>query len=274
MKAVYQYPTCREFFRAVLADRIGRRPGYSLRSLARSVDVSPTQLCQVLNGRKRMSPTSALRVGKKLGLPTREQTYLTLLAQYELETDPAGRAEIHSRIEGLRPDATHDVDADSFRVIANWYHFPILQMTYLDDCDLSAVSISRRLGISELEAGEAVDRLQRLGLLAKDARGRWKSANARVVVGASERNDAIRQFHRQMLIRAIGSLETQTPDQKKIGSETFAGDPEQLSEANEILEETFNRILALFGKGKKKTRIYHLGIQLFELTTPVGRRVR
>ena len=71
------------------------------------------------------------------------------------------------------------------------------------------------------------------------------------------------------MLKAIHSLTTQSPAEKFIGSETFAFDVADLSKASEIIEECFSKITALAGTKKNKKNVYHMGVQLFNLTKDI-----
>ncbi len=74
-----------------------------------------------------------------------------------------------------------------------------------------------------------------------------------------------------MLGKAQGVLHTQTNDQKSVGSETMVMGVEDLAEANDIIESCFQQILALSNRSKNKTHVYHVGIQLFQVSKkPTG----
>jgi uncharacterized protein (TIGR02147 family) len=79
-------------------------------------------------------------------------------------------------------------------------------------------------------------------------------------------NEALRRFHRQMLGKAVESIDTQTPQEKIIGSETFAISEDVLEEANQLAEEFFQKMAQLRKKSKNPTQVYHLGVQFFNLT--------
>jgi uncharacterized protein (TIGR02147 family) len=79
-------------------------------------------------------------------------------------------------------------------------------------------------------------------------------------------NQALRKYHRQLLERAIESLETQTPQEKLVQSQIVAMGTEQLKEADRLTEKYFAKISALAAASPKKTDIYHVGVQIFNLS--------
>ncbi len=262
---IFQYSSHRTFLRDTLAERIGRNSAYSLRGFAKSLEVSPALLSQVINGKRNLSFHCSLKVARKLGLGPSETEYFCLLSQFESETDPEARASITDRLNLLNPQRkTTDLSIDVFTAISEWYHIPILVMTDLPPEEFAPRRIARRLGITEVEVVSAIDRLERLGLL-ENLNGRYKRVHDNPIFSSQTASQALRHFHRQMLGRAIQSLEQQTPLQKYVGSETFAFDINGLRQFERMAEEFFAKTIALARGQKRKHAVYHLGMQLFEI---------
>jgi uncharacterized protein (TIGR02147 family) len=257
----------REFLKSELASRFKKNPKYSLRARARQVGVSPATLSLVMKGTRGLSQDSALKVAQRLQLKRREQEYFCLLVQHASCANPELRESIHLRLTSISPKrAPKDIDLDVFKTIADWHHFAILELTQLPTFLLSAQTAARALGIAKIDCELAIDRMKRLGLLKADEQGVLRKSHSKILTKSKSPNQALRSFHKQMLSKAIDSLETQTPDEKIVGSETFAFDPSQISEARELTEEFFQKMVALAAKSKNKSAVYHFGLQLFNLT--------
>ena len=135
--------------------------------------------------------------------------------------------------------------------------------------DLTNESAAAALGISKTEAQYAIDRLIRLELLVINKKNKLHKASNILLSNSDIPNSALRKYHEQTLLKAIHSLTTQSPAEKFIGSETFAFDVADLSKASEIIEECFSKITALAGTKKNKKNVYHMGVQLFNLTKDI-----
>jgi uncharacterized protein (TIGR02147 family) len=261
----------RAWLKNLMAERLARNPRLSLRSFAKTSGVAVSTLSMALSGKTNLSPTKALTIARRLGLPEHESERFILLVQYENETNPdfkevLGR-KLSAQSEGLPP--AHDIDVDRFKMIADWYHLPLLQMVGHSKLPQTPAKMAARLGISPIEAETALSRLERLGLVVSDKKGALKCTKSRIVFRSPTPSEALRSFHRQMLEKTIASLETQTPREKWIGTETLAFDPQQLDAAGALLEECFQKVCGLAATSKHRSEIYHLATQFFRLTTPV-----
>jgi uncharacterized protein (TIGR02147 family) len=174
---------------------------------------------------------------------------------------------LEKKINKMRPkNKIADLSLDIFRVISDPAHVTILEMSSISNLNLDSALAAKAVAISEIEAQVIIERLDRLGLIEKNEKGFYQKSSDDLLVKSEKPNIALRSFHKKTMEKAISSLETQTNKEKFVGSETFAFNAEDLKDAEEILEECFSKILALSQNTKKKNAIYHLGIQLFNLT--------
>jgi uncharacterized protein (TIGR02147 family) len=263
---IFEHQNYRTYLRAVLVSRISINPAYSLRCLAMELGISPALLSLVISGRKNFSTDRALGVAQKLELNRSESEYFCALVQFETAKTETLKNQCLEKMRRLnRNKPITDLNTDFFHVIAEWYHIPILLMTDLDDFELSPKSAAKHLGISVLEASAALDRLQRLELLERDTAGRWRRVPENGLFKSETANRGLQHFHRQMLMMAMRSLETQDNREKVVGSQTFSVDVEQLPAARKMIEEFLNAVAGHFDKGNKRTEVYHLGVQLFNV---------
>src|SRR5690348_4028519 len=108
-----------------LARRTRANPAYSMRSLAKSLEMSPSQLCEILGGRKNMSERTRARVAKKLGWSAR----------------PTSRK------------AAGDIKRMS------WWHLAIVELSAAEKIPVDTGRLGRRLGISASTAKLAIEDL-------------------------------------------------------------------------------------------------------------------
>lgn len=265
----------RSYLKAVLAERVTENPGYSLRAFAKRLDMAPSTLAEVLKGKSGISQDRAVKIANKLGLTDQEKTYFCLLIQFEATKSNELKESILERLNEINPRTKpRDLSVDIFTAMANWYHVAILEMTYLEDLKHTPEAMAIELGISAIEACAALERLERLELLEKTLDGKYVKTDAGFRVEFGSSNIALRKFHKQMLEKSIESIESQSPQEKFIGTETFPLDPAQLKKAGELAEEFFQKILKLSRESKAKSHVYHAGVQVFRLTQPKALKKR
>jgi uncharacterized protein (TIGR02147 family) len=157
---------------------------------------------------------------------------------------------------------------DQFKVISDWHHFAILELTKVAGFRSSPAWIGRKLEVSTYEAKLAVERLVRLGLLKKKAR-RLEPTHGALVSGNGAPSEAVRRYHRQLLDKAKQAVSRQTVGERDISALTFAlrrSDvplvAEKIRKFRREINEEFERLVPA-GSAEE---VYGLSFQLFRLT--------
>ena len=160
------------------------------------------------------------------------------------------------------------LQADAFTVVADWYHFALLSLMETSDFTPSPAWIARRLGISSVEAREAVERLERLGLARRSVE-QLVPTHKSLTTSHDIPSSALRRSHAQQLEMARQSLEEISVAERDITSIMLAIDPSRLPEAKEAIKK-FRRAMAKNLESGNRSEVYTLSVQLF----PVSKRRR
>jgi uncharacterized protein (TIGR02147 family) len=264
---IFEHTDYRGYLKSVLAQRIAKNPKYSLRAMARSFSISPALLSQISNGQRNLTALNAVRLAKKLGLNKRETDYFCSLVQYQEAKHIESKALLLEKINSLRSRRDiHNLPLDTFKAMADWYHYAIIEALRIQKFKPTPKNLSKRLGISPIEAEVALERLVRLKVIEPTENGGYRQCQAGRKAVSTDATLALQTFHQQMLEKAIASLSSQTPKQRHIGSETFALDVSQIPEAQRRINDFLDDMADFFASGEKPSEVYHLGIQLFRLT--------
>lgn len=234
-----------------LARRQTRNSSYSLRAFAKHLGVGATTLSDVLSDKRNLSKTNLKKVMDKLLVSPAEQEKLWL--HYK---ETANRAtEVDERIT---------LDEDTFRLIADWQYLAILSLAKIKGCRSESEWIAGRLGIKIAEAGEALERLFRLGLI-KKARGRLTRTSRPLTTTIDIPSAAIRKHHTQNLRLAENSINNDAVTLRDVGSVTMPVNLEKLPQVKELLLKTRKKVAALL-EDDNASEVYTLSFQLFPLT--------
>lgn len=229
------------------ARRRARRQSYSLRAFARQLRLGSGPLSELLRGKRPLTGALAERIADALGLdPTARERWVI-----------AATRDNGAAVATPSPRA---LDDERFALIADWHHYGILSLLETKEWRDSYRWIADRLGIRENQAQEAMQRLHRLGLVAR-RRGRWVPTGAWTSTHDVP-SAALRKHHRQLLAQAIDSLDSASVDERDVTSMTLAIDPKRLPEAKRRIK-AFRRELAAFLEGGEATAVYQLCLQLF-----------
>ena len=85
-------------------------------------------------------------------------------------------------------------------------------------------------------------------------------------------SDAVRNYHRQMIKKALYALEMQPVQERDISGIGFACDLEDLDSIRNEISEFQDQLAAKYSKSrsKKVTDVFHLEMALFKLTQGIG----
>jgi uncharacterized protein (TIGR02147 family) len=205
-------------------------------------------LSKILNGKRKLSRSALSKLSEKFPLPPE------ILEQTE---DRSLKTRFTS------------IDVEHFRLISNWYHYAILEMTRLSDFKPDPTWMAQYLGISQAEALAAIARLQDCGLLQITDCGQWKILN-NTTTQHRFTHLAFRQLQKQILEQAIQALEQIPIEERDQSSITMCVDKKRIARAKQKIK-TFRRDLMTYLEGgSKKDAIYQLSISLF----PAGNKDR
>ena len=148
-------------------------------------------------------------------------------------------------------------------MISEWHYSSILELLDTENFDSNPRWIAKRLGIGEVEAALAIDRLKRIGFITEKDDRLFKSTPA--ISTGDVPSPAIRKFHSQMLKKAEVAVEGQTIEERDLSGVTLAIDIRKISEVKELIGK-FRRDLVKLAKTDTNQEVYHLAIQFFKVT--------
>lgn len=246
-------------FRAVLQDELLKRcrsnPSYSLRSFARSLKVEPSALSQIINGKRPLTEKMKIRLGSALGM-----------SMHALEKLPLDDRQKRGK---AIPRSYGQIAHDTFAIIAEWYHYAILELTYIQGFQSDATWISRKLGITKSEANIGIERLFRLGLLKKKSNGAWYDASDSgelTHLAPDVTSAAARKYQIELLELSKRAVQEVDLKDRNHTSATLCFDTEDMEDAVEAIAAFRRKFAQEFQPRKKAKAVYQLQISFFPLS--------
>jgi uncharacterized protein (TIGR02147 family) len=255
--------TYRALLREELEKRCERNPRYSLRSFARDLGLAPARLSDVLRGRYGISRVAAETLAKKLGWNAEERAYFSDLVESEHARSKIRRESAAERLQSLS-QTYQQLSVDGYQVVADWYHYAILELTITKTFQSDLAWIAKTLGISEHIVTAAVERLKRLELL-EDKNGKLVPTDAFTASPDGIPSESIKKNHQQILEKAITAIREQTVEERDFSNMVLAVSKQDLPRAKEMIKRFRREFDAEFGKAATKDEVYCLGVQFFRL---------
>lgn len=223
-----------------------KNPSYSLRALARRIDLSPGALSEVLSGRRPITRKNALKLASSTLLTTEEKLRLSkLLALGEKET---------RRVLG----------PEMFDLVDDWKYFAILSLTELDHPPQRPEDFAKLLNVGEKEIAKYLERLVDLEMLAQA--GNEFFANELPILSSDGLSpETSLQSHMKDLALAKTALHS-VPTEVDFSSVTFAASAAQIELARRLIRHFRGRLGEAMGRSEKD-QVYRLSVSLYPLTS-------
>jgi len=239
-----------------------KNPKFSLRALAKKMKVSPSHLSRFLNGKKQFSYPNTIRILRELELSTQqiERILFVLKEQENVKKDLIYKKNVK------KDDRKKSIlDYQTFKIVADWYHFPILELIRTKGFKNDISWISRRLSLDSHIVAEGLSRLEALGFI-KRFNDKIELSQGDIFYTSNDiQSAAIKQHHLQMITKATEALFEQEVDQREFQALNLNFNPDDLNEAKKEIREFTKRFTKKFSQ-KSGDEVFQLNIQMFSLT--------
>ncbi len=237
-----------------------KNANYSVRAFANYLKISAATVSHLLSGKRQPSAKYAERLFLKL------------------EIDPQNKKIILENLKNKIVAENHPenkkynlIALDSFKLMSEWYHYAILEMTFLNDFKFDHTWIAQQLNISVTESRQAIDRLLRLDLLEEKINPDTKRKTLIKTTAFLTNGDdsltstAHKQLQRHILQKALDAIDHVSIENKDISSMTMAIDEKKIPQAKKLITK-FRRDMCDFLETDNQTRLFNLAIQLYPIS--------
>lgn len=256
MEVVSNISSGRTWLENILSEKIKKNPSYSLRAFSKKVGVSPSVLSRILSGKRNLTFKLALRIADALAFGPDEREHLFRL--FSKEEDVGKESALQTRV-------SKDLTIDCFNAMSDWYHYGLTQLLFIDTFKEDYKWMAKTLGVSELQVKLAIERLLRLEILDRDENGKLYRTATHLSSTTDIVSAGLKKFQKQILEKAITSLEEDNIFERDITSITMAVNEDNIPRAKEEIKKFRQHMADLLEDGNK-TRIYNLGVHLVPLS--------
>ena len=238
------------FLTSELSKRVESNAKYSLRAFAKYLDLSPAALSLILQ--KKRAPSRKVF----------EKIKMRFMSDGPLYQRFKTASEGGSRLDNTEPD---NLDLETFEKISTWTAYAILSLIITKSFQSNLKWIAKRLGVSVYEASDAVEALRSAGIL--DTSGvSWTQKTNALRINNKYSTAITKRFQRQMLEKAMFSLENDSLEIRDMSSITIAFPVENIDEAKAFIRSFRHRFTKKFENPESANEVYNLTIQLTPIT--------
>lgn len=262
------------YVRQELEQRQKRRTQYSLRAFARDLEISPSFLCEFLAGRQGVSKARVAWIASKIGLSDEQSEHFwdTVQARFAQSTSVRNAAAFRAGQRAKSPDS--HLSLERFHVIADWYHFALLEILGLPNAPRSLKEISRSLGVTITDLEGAIARLTRLELLEAVGEGEartYRPTTQVTTVGEEVPSGAIQASHQQALRMHADQAAVKNYRDRENLSVSFSVLASEWPSLRKDVQKAVMEVVARYsGKDEPKDQVISLAMQMITWLEPEG----
>lgn len=265
-------------YRAYLAAwfdaRKAANPRFSHRLFARLAgQKSPSLLLQVISRKRNLSDAAASSFAQAMKLDADQTAFFCALVELDQASTDEARNDAWVRISAERRfRAARHIDGDAFVYLSHGYLPTIRELASLPAFRATPESVATvlRPRLTVDEAREALDLLQRLGMLAAGADGALRPSEVSVVTPREVGSLAVHNYHRDMAERSKTAIGEVAPSERHYLGLTVAIPPELMPVLKDHLNALQARLLDLCDSAPGlKRRVVQVNLHLFPLSEDV-----
>lgn len=222
----------------------------------------------ILAGRQKLKSNQARKLAVTFKLNAKEQDFLLVLVEMEKASDPEQRVAAMEKWLALKGPKLETVEKDRFAFFDHWYHLVLREMLGVlpFNGDYAALGAALSPSISAAKTKEALDLLQRLGLILPQVWNRRISDIPVLVKAPAGETIHWNRILKDMMKLAPAALDRYKKEERNFSALTMSLSPEGLKKAGEEIALLRKRLLLIAEKDRAQNRIYQCLFQLFPVT--------
>lgn len=267
---VFQYLDYRAYLRDWYHAHNQDGRSFSYRAFARRAGLkSPNYLKLVMDGTRNLTPQTAERFTKGLGIDGEEASYFMDLVAFNQAPTSVERNKQYSRLTSFRGyRKAHRIDLAHAAYHSAWYMPAIREMAASPCVDGDPSWIAQQLvpPITRKEAERAIETLIALGLMVREDDGRLRQVDELVSTGAEIQGLHIANYHRAMMERASAAIDLVPSEERDISSLTMCVGEDGLRRLKARVQRFRRELIELSALDDDPVQVVQMNFQLFPLT--------
>ncbi|MDB5105682.1 MAG: hypothetical protein JWP91_3371 [Fibrobacteres bacterium] len=228
---------------------------------------------EVLNGRRNLAKAQIQKFAKAMDLGAKERVYFELMVGFCHAKSDAARKSIYGLMLEAMPVNVQQVKQSQMEYFAKWYHVAVRETLSIVAVKGEGEELAGVLDppISPAQAKAAIRLLERLRLVARDAEGCWRATHVSLLSpGDPGAAMLLREFQREMMLRAADALERVPSAQRDVSCVTMSVSADGLARIKGLAAEFHKRVLEVVRSDRGEDRVIQLNVQVFPLTRGEG----
>jgi uncharacterized protein (TIGR02147 family) len=268
MKPVKEYMEYRDFLRDYYEDKKRNNPYFSLRYMGGKVAIDASHLVKIFQKQRHIGNKSIETFIRFCGMNDNDAEYFAALVRFNKSKSDRDTKNLYERLLLLKGVKSFSLEKSQYEYYTKWYYAAILTLLdfYEFRGDYKALAARLSPPISVREAKKAVALLDKLGLIARKARGPYTLTNKIISTGEHCTSIAVKAYQEETMRLAAESLYRHPREMRNISTVTITIAESDLDVINEMIKGFRSTLLKFASDTQNADKVYQLNVQLFPLT--------
>ena len=270
---IYGYLDYRKFLQDLYAEKKSKGRFFSYRYLAQKTGLKSVGFFTwVLQGKRNLSPHLVLKFAQVFKLNKQETEYFELLVSYNQAKSHEEKKHYFDRLICLKRTSAKIVDADQYEFYEKWHYSAIREWIGMQPFKDDYVKLARSLApaITAAEARKAVELLDRLSLIVKDADGYFVRKDSTISTGQAWKSLAITHFQGQACDLAKQALDRFAKGERDMSTMTLSCSQATFDAMRERLKALRQEFAEMAKNDADPDRVLQCNFQVFPLSKAHG----
>ena len=222
---LFEYDNYRDFLKDYFEEEKRLRPSFSQRGFALKAGFKSSGFCSlILGGSRKLGDAAIPKLVDAIGLVGTAAEFFESLVRYNQAETLEARTTGLKELKRLRSASGRvKVAAHQFPFWEDWRHVAIRELAVHADWrdDPARLGAFMRPRISGEAARRSLEKLVSLGLLSRSPDGKWQHSEP-FLSGADTPPALLREFKREMTLRALEAMDSLPPSKRHFSTSTFS----------------------------------------------------
>jgi uncharacterized protein (TIGR02147 family) len=274
MDSLFAYADYRLYLKDWYAEKKQASKHFSLRLLAeRSGFKARDFLLRVMRGDRNLSRDGADKLSSFFRFSEKQAEYFRALVRFNQAPNTLEKERCWRTLSEIRKYGLHQkLRQDQFEYYSSWYHSALRSLLPVLDVGEDWERMARLLDppITPKQARDSVDLLQRLGLLERNARGRYTVSQPALSTGDEIASLAVAGFHKATMDLVKRSIDRHPAPSRDISGVTMSISRDGFQRIKSELRTFRKKIMAIASEDRDEDMVYQLNLHLIPLTRNRG----
>ena len=266
---IFQYINYCQFLSDALRERKRNNPHFSYRYISNFLHLkSPGFMNWVVHGRRKLPEGLIQRIGDLFKLGDREREYFALMVKYNHCTNIPEREALFRQLVDFQKRKSSVLKPQQYRLFSKWFYLAIRELIriYPFTDDFQQLSVMVRPKIKSKEAREAIELLQKIGLIDRGGDGTFKPIETLITTGDVWESELIKNLQIHFAEMGKNAIVRIPKKERDISNLTFCASEKTMRRAADEIAALRQKILAMSENDKEADAVYQCNMQLFPVS--------